>query len=251
MVNPQREDGHLDIANEIVDKLCAYRIPGQEWQILWVILRKTWGWLQNPRDKKNRAKKKMDYIALSQFSTMTGIPRPKCVVLLKSLINKNIVIKRVTKKGNRKIISYGFNKHYNEWRVLPKKVTAPKGVPQKGNLVLPEKGHTKESITKETNMSSAQKRTNPDVKRFIDWWYQRFEKKFKEKYSVSGGKEGKLLKELLSKYPYDKLIELGEKFFRSQDKFIKDSGYTVGVFASVINKLLAQGQHNLDPELYA
>lgn len=32
MANPQREEGHIDIANEIVDQLCRYRIPGREWQ---------------------------------------------------------------------------------------------------------------------------------------------------------------------------------------------------------------------------
>ena len=44
MASPQREEGHIDIANEIVDQLCRYRIPGQEWQIIWATLRKTWGW---------------------------------------------------------------------------------------------------------------------------------------------------------------------------------------------------------------
>ena len=34
MASPQREEGHIDIANEIVNQLCRYRIPGQEWQIM-------------------------------------------------------------------------------------------------------------------------------------------------------------------------------------------------------------------------
>lgn len=44
MASPQTENGHIDIANEIADKFCSYRLSGQEWQILWVLLRKTWGW---------------------------------------------------------------------------------------------------------------------------------------------------------------------------------------------------------------
>src|SRR3990167_9144794 len=40
---PQLEDGYIRIANEIVDKLISYRISGEEWQILLVVLRKTYG----------------------------------------------------------------------------------------------------------------------------------------------------------------------------------------------------------------
>ena len=72
MANPQRENGHIDISNEIADKLCSFRISGQEWQIIWVVLRKTWGWLQDPKNKKG-PKKKMDRIALSQFQQLTQI----------------------------------------------------------------------------------------------------------------------------------------------------------------------------------
>ena len=83
-------------------------------------------------------------------------------------------------------------------------------------------------------------KVNPDIKKFIDWWCQHFAKKSGEKYHVLGGKEGKLVKELLYTHPYDELVEFGKKFFRSQDKFIKDSPYTIGVFSSVINKLAIQ-----------
>ena len=51
MASPQVENGHIDIANTIADKLCSYRLSGQEWQIIWVILRKTWGWLLDPNQK--------------------------------------------------------------------------------------------------------------------------------------------------------------------------------------------------------
>lgn len=147
MANPQREDGHIDIANEIVDKLCQYRIPGQEWQILWVVLRKTWGWVVKDKNGNyvrarngNILKKKKDRIPFSQFSKSTGIPRTKCHSLLESLINKNIVEKSVPHKGDRKFITYGFQKNYEEWKVSPIKGTFPK----KGTKVSPIKGTSKE-----------------------------------------------------------------------------------------------------------
>ena len=44
MANPQAENGHTDIANEIVEALARTRISGTETQLLWVIFRKTYGW---------------------------------------------------------------------------------------------------------------------------------------------------------------------------------------------------------------
>ena len=159
MANPQREDGHIDIANEIVDKLCQYRIPGQEWQILWAILRKTWGWAvrsKNGNFVRDNAgsilKKKKDRIPLSQFSKLTGIPRTKCHNLLVSLVRKNIVKKYVPQKGYRNIVTYGFNKNYEEWKVLPKRGMFPK----RGTKLSPKKGTSKE-IKKERSQKILKK----------------------------------------------------------------------------------------------
>jgi len=141
MASPQIENGHIDIANAIADKLCSYRLSGQEWQIIWVILRKTWGWLKSPK-KKNGLKKKMDRIALSQFEKMTGIDRRKCHLLLKKLIKKQVIKKSVTQKGDRFVITYGFQKNFDLWKVSPKKVT----VTQKGDKSVTQKGIHKRYI---------------------------------------------------------------------------------------------------------
>lgn len=139
MANPQCEHGYTTIANEIIEKLCSHRIAGQEWQVLWVIVRKTWGF-----------KKKQDMIPLSQFSKSTGIPRRKIPSLLNSLVEKNIISKSVTNKGDRQTILYGIQKDYDRWEVSPKKVTDPgvspikvQGVPNKGVKSVPNKGALK------------------------------------------------------------------------------------------------------------
>ena len=114
MATPQLENGHLRIANEIVDHLCRYRLSGQEWQILWVIIRKTYGW-----------RKKMDRISKSQFAELTGIDRRKCSTILKRLEEKKVIIRGVPQKGDsRKAVTYGLNKDYRDWQVSPKKAIA-------------------------------------------------------------------------------------------------------------------------------
>ena len=154
--SPQRENGHLDIANELVKEFCRYRLSGREWQILWVILYKTWGFIDLDKDKNPKRddaglviKKKFDRIPLSQFANFTGIDRRKCHQILKSLENKGvIIIKRVPQKGDRELITYGIQKNYSGWTVSPKKVTPPKTSrlsPKTATKLSPKTAHSKDN----------------------------------------------------------------------------------------------------------
>ena len=105
-VNPQPENGHTDIANEIVEQFAQHRISGEEWQVLWVILRKTWGW-----------HKKTDKIRTDKFSEITGINKSNVVRAITKLTAKNVI-----KKDNSNPPTYSFNKHYDTWKMEPKKV---------------------------------------------------------------------------------------------------------------------------------
>lgn len=108
MASPQVENGHIDIANEIAEQFCRYRISGEEWMVLWAIIRKTYGW-----------KKKEDRIALSQFAVMTGLKKPHIVRALRKLQSKRII---VIKNDTTDINSYRFNKDFDKWESLSKKI---------------------------------------------------------------------------------------------------------------------------------
>jgi phage replication O-like protein O len=141
MANPQIEDGHVDLANEIVEQFCRYRISGEEWLVLWAIIRKTYGW-----------KKKQDRISLSQFSQMTGMKRQTVLRAINKLSSKKII--GVIKNDDSGINIYSFNKHFDQWEPLSKKITVSSkkimGVIKKDNRVSSKKGHTKDTITKDT-----------------------------------------------------------------------------------------------------
>ena len=97
----------------------------------------------------------------------------------------------------------------------------------------------KKKIKKTTlSASKKQKQTNPDIKKFIDWWYNRFKVKTGEPYLVAGGKDRKLVEKILLTHPYDKLIIIAEQFFNSNDQFIIKAGYNIGVFYTQVNKLV-------------
>lgn len=142
------ENGYVKITNKSMEALAKIRIPGQARQVLDFILRKTYGW-----------NKKTDMISLSQFVKGTGLSKVAVCKSINKLLMMNIITKKgnalslFTKKGKDIVITYGFQKNYNHWLSLPKKVTLPKkvkDVTQKGNLTLPILDTTKDTITKDT-----------------------------------------------------------------------------------------------------
>jgi phage replication O-like protein O len=108
MASPQLENGHLAIANELAEVWGRTRISGVEWQVLWTILRKTYGW-----------HKKEDKISLSQFSAATALPRQAIQKALTKLIASKVI--SCTKNGYKRPNIYKFNKDFDSWIIAPKK----------------------------------------------------------------------------------------------------------------------------------
>lgn len=108
MASPQIENGHFNLANELAEVFGRKRLSGVEWQILWTILRKTYGW-----------HKKEDKISLSQFSASTDLPRQAIQKALNKLVASKVI--SCTKNGYRKPNIYKFNKDFDTWIIAPKK----------------------------------------------------------------------------------------------------------------------------------
>ena len=131
MANPQVENGHVDIANEIIEAIVKTYFSSSESRIFWAIVRKTWGW-----------HKKTDRISYTQFETMTGMSRRHIAPALKRLISRQII----TQTGNGYTLEYGVQKDYEQWKIitqtgnaslksLPEQVTK-KIITQTGNASL-------------------------------------------------------------------------------------------------------------------
>jgi phage replication O-like protein O len=115
MASPQAEQGHVDIANELVDKFSNINLSAYQWRVLWFIFRKTYGW-----------HKKADRISYTQFEQGTGLPRRHVARTLKQLIGANMV----SVFGNGQLLEYAFQKDWEVWTLTPRgKAT----VPYKGN----------------------------------------------------------------------------------------------------------------------
>ncbi|MCX7698851.1 MAG: replication protein, partial [Candidatus Goldbacteria bacterium] len=138
---PQLEDGYTRIANEIIDKLCQFRISGEEWQVLWVIIRKTYGY-----------HKKEEKISITQFEKATGLKRASVYRAIKKLLAKKLI--GISKSANSQINSYCFNKLIKEWITISKNANTPKTISKNANKTISKKATHKRYIKYNNNILS-------------------------------------------------------------------------------------------------
>jgi len=148
MVNPQKENGNTQIANELLEAIIKAKLNGTEFSCLMFVIRKTYGW-----------NKKTDKISLTQFveatsSSMTAV----CKALNKMTVAKTLVVDKC-----KNINVYSLNKRYNEW--LLNKSTVAKtllaktkpATKQIDNQLLAKTLDTKDTITKDTIQKTIKK----------------------------------------------------------------------------------------------
>lgn len=104
MASPQTQNGFLRVAFELAEALAYAHLTPNEWKIIWVIMRKTYGW-----DKPS------DRISLRTFSEATGINRRSAFRAIKSLIKKGVV-----KIADTYILTYSIQKDYEKWNCISK-----------------------------------------------------------------------------------------------------------------------------------
>lgn len=100
MANPQKENGYVKIANEIMDAFCRTRIGGEKSQVLDCIIRQTYGY-----------NKKSDMISLSQFCEWTQMPKANVCRAVRQLRAMKIIHTKPAKIATE----YSLNKNYEEW----------------------------------------------------------------------------------------------------------------------------------------
>jgi len=102
MANPQADE-FTRISNELLERFCSIRVPGEAMQILLVVLRKTYGY--------NR---KSDNISLTQFSELTNMKSFNCSRAIKKLEAMNLI----SVVRDKYISEYSIQKDYDKWKPI-------------------------------------------------------------------------------------------------------------------------------------
>lgn len=104
MANPQLEDGHTRIANELMEHLMKLYLAPNQWQALLCIIRKTYGF-----------HKKIDYITNTQICEGTGLVKSTVSRAVNILKQRNII----TRNGKH----IGLQKDWEQWGKLAEQAT--------------------------------------------------------------------------------------------------------------------------------
>ena len=100
--SPQLENGYTRIANELMEEMGRYRFSGAEFNILWIVLRLTYGW-----------KRKEEEISFSKLVYFTELDLRHVKRIVKRLVQDKVLIKYKVQQKN----VLGLNKNYFAWRL--------------------------------------------------------------------------------------------------------------------------------------
>jgi phage replication O-like protein O len=149
-MKPQIENGFIQIAtgsneNDVFSALINANLTSTEYQVILLVIRKTWGW-----------KKQEDWISYTQFEKETGKSRSSVWTAIEQLVKKNILVRRSLPA---KKTFYQVNKEFSTWQlVLPTKLVKQTKLVRKTEQtssvdetqLVRQTEPTKETITKET-----------------------------------------------------------------------------------------------------
>ncbi len=214
MPNPQKENGYTAIANEIMDALAKFRIPGEARQMLDVIIRKTYGF-----------NKKQDQIATTQFMQATGLKRFIIHRARKRLLLANLIT--VSKNDNSQILTYSFQKDYEKWIQLAKKITVSK------------KGlNSKQKSAQTVTIIDDHKRQKDTYTKAIEEFFNYFLLKTKKSLKLTPERRAIIAKRLKDGYTLEQLKQAVDNFvlddWPERHKFI-DLVYCIGVRNKIDN----------------
>lgn len=238
-------DQYTPLHNEVLEALCMINLSPYETRVLFAIWRKTYGFI----DRSTGLRKKVDYIALSQFVDLTGLDKRHVSRALKGLKTKNIISRDDKKTG----FSKQFMKLMSSVEMIKEETSSVETVPVEmmttpsrddksssveGDTKENKETNTKEIVSNETNVNvflKAFETVNPSYKQLFANKTQRLSAlNLLDKYGVE--EMGKLLKALpeiiqrpyapIITTPYELEVKMGKLLaFLKQDeaKNIKNS----------------------------
>ncbi len=241
MANPQLENGHTRIANELLEALARAPVCGAGFRIVMCIIRKTYGW-----------QKTASRITQAQMAAATGMDPRNLNRELRLLIERRIIL--------RQNEFYALNKNYDDWdRFRPPRskrslVTKLDIIPDVAPAIVTSDGANSSLLTvpqvtsdvadgvtsdvhkkkKETTSNKSSKIGAPsavasavaipkppsDHQLAIDFWCTEYKAAFELDYAFSA-KDGKMIKELLRTFGLTRLRALMLELLHTEDHWLR------------------------------
>lgn len=99
--------------------------------------------------------------------------------------------------------------------------------------------HLMVSVTEKVQQYFATRKTEgkSDAKEFVEWYCNMYKELRKSPY-LRGGKDYRLAADMLKVFSLSELEKMAERFLKEEDVFVKKVGYTIGVFKTMVNRLV-------------
>ncbi len=160
-------------------------------------------------------------------------------------MDESTVYKRMKKLENMRNCNIESNIHYSIVTILNWEVYQSMMEPEVTPKVTPKEqpSNTYKNVKNVKNLKNGRKKdSDPRVKEFLSYWGEIFQKETEQPYFFSYGKDGKLVRDLLTVHPLDTLQETTKAFFR--DEQCRRRGLTIGIFFQEFNRLISQKAMN-------
>ncbi|KKM97003.1 hypothetical protein LCGC14_1172370 [marine sediment metagenome] len=148
VVNPQAENGHRRINNDVYHALSMYPFTGAELRVVLATIDRTWGW-----DLKSAT------ISLNKFMLATNLSRQGVVKAIKGLSKKRVLVIKHGKAPKQS--EYLFNKHFDTW--LDSQPALSILIPQPETKQLPFDGQPQLPIKKGDSQPQLPKDSQPQL----------------------------------------------------------------------------------------
>lgn len=113
--NPQIEDGHTRIANELLEAITRFDFSKRQLKVVLFVIRKTYGY-----------NKKVDQMSISQISAGTGLNHSATVNAINELVELGVVSKQYGQHAQL----IGLIKQYQTWGVVSNRYIGIKTIPE-------------------------------------------------------------------------------------------------------------------------
>lgn len=230
MASPQIENGYTTIANELLEAMARIRIPGEQRQLIDVIIRMTYGFKRKNAD-----------ISIRYFSSLTGITKQSVVRARKGLLDKRIIL--VDKKADSKTLNYRINKDFTQWKIIRKKAESRQKSGQCVDNIAYDRrqksgqftDELNKTINKTINKTSARARAYDKT---INYFAEKFKKQFNISYHTSK-KDHNLIAQIASQHDEPTILDLIDLLFEEvETNHWLNAHCTIYTFSNKINELL-------------
>ena len=231
--------------NRLLDEILPL-VTDTEWRIVCVITRQTLGW----QDTETGGRKKRDWLTHKQLQMKTGRAGAAVSQAIEGLVDKalicvedadgNLLTSAAERRRTQGRLYYRLHPRLLEAETNTEALTLESEARSSQTEAATSQTILRKAKTTKENENKNHSPTASDVTQFMDTYLTLFTAKSPQHLAPpqNDEREEALIQNLLTQYGLETLVELLRAYFRLEDLWVKQQGYSLGVFRHRLPQLL-------------